>query len=594
LQQIQTLNEIYLYALEHRSKPDAFQTKIDGSYRDLSTQEFAQVGAEIALGLIALGLKAGDRVAILSETRLEWAQADMGILTAGLISVPVYPTLPPATVEYVLEDCGARVVIVSDREQAAKVLLVRNKKPELEVVVLDPEGIEEEVTTLDELRERGRKLGEAEPGLHQRRSAAVNSDDLATIIYTSGTTGPPKGVMLTHGNIAANVVAGLSVLSIGPDDTCLSFLPLSHIFERMGGLYCMICAGATIAYAECFETVAKNLIEVRPTIVIGVPRFYEKVYARILDAASQGGVIKKNLFFWARAVGLERSARILDGKPTGLWLDLQYLCAKVLVFRKLRKRTGGRIRFFASGGAPLAPDIAQFFYAAGLPILEGYGLTETSPIITVNTFEVLRPGTVGKPLPGIEIKIASDGEILARGPSIMKGYYNQPEETAEALKDGWFHTGDIGHLDKVGCLVITDRKKDLIVTAGGKNVAPQPIENTLKTDKYISEVVVLGDRRPYLVALIVPNFKNLKNYARYKGLNSPEQSDLVHLPAVVDLLLRRIALHQKGAAPFEAVRKIHVLDRELVIGDELTPTLKVKRKEISRRFHDEIEALYSD
>jgi long-chain acyl-CoA synthetase len=421
----------------------------------------------------------------------------------------------------------------------------------------------------------------------------VGADDLATLIYTSGTTGPPKGVMLTHGNITNNVLASLKALLLKPSDTALSFLPLSHIFERMAGLYCMVYAGGTIAYAESVDTVPENMVEVRPTVVMSVPRLYEKMYARILDAATQGGVIKKNLFFWARRVGLARSRRLLAGKPVGPWLGFQYSIARALVFRKLKQRTGGRLRFFVSGGAPLAKDIAEFFYAAGLPILEGYGLTETSPVLTVNRLESIRPGTVGKPVLGVEIKIAGDGEILARGPSIMKGYYNKPEATEATMVDGWFHTGDIGHLDREGCLLITDRKKDLIVTAGGKNVAPQPIENLLKTDKFISEVVVIGDRRPCLVALIVPNFENLKSYAKHKGLGDIDPAKLVQLPAIINLIQRRIARHQEGAAPFETIKKIHVLGRELEIGEELTPTLKVKRKEVSKRFHDEIEALYS-
>jgi long-chain acyl-CoA synthetase len=400
--------------------------------------------------------------------------------------------------------------------------------------------------------------------------------------------------MLTHGNIASNVLAALEVFPLGPDDVCLSFLPLSHIFERMAGLYAMVYRGVSIAYAESIDTVPENLREVRPTVVIGVPRFYEKMYARVLEAASQGGSLKKNLFFWARAVGLRRTQLAIRGESPGAWLDLQYRAAHALVFRKLHRRTGGRMRFFVSGGAPLPPAIAEFFLAARLPILEGYGLTETSPVLTVNPIDAIRPGTVGKPIPGVELRIAEDGEILARGPGIMKGYHNRPRETDEALAGGWFHTGDIGHVDPDGYLVITDRKKDLIVTAGGKNVAPQPIENLIKADKYVSEVVVIGDRRPYLVALVLPNFDNVRKYAAARGITASANGDLAGHPAVRDLLMERIRKRQKDAAPFETVAKIHVVDRELVIGEELTPTLKVRRKEISRVFHDAIEGLYSE
>jgi len=587
---LETLNQIYREAVDTYARPDSFRVKRDGAYRDVSMETFARAGSEIALGLIALGLKPGERVALLSETRLEWAEADMGILTAGLVSVPIYPTLASGTVEHILKDSGARVLLASSPDQAAKIDAYRRGEPGFPVVLL--EGSREGCLTLEDLRARGRQLGEGEPELHRRRWDAVGPEDLATLIYTSGTTGPPKGVMLTHRNIASNVEAGLQVLKLTPADTCLAFLPLSHILERMAGHYCMLHGGATIAYAESIDTVPENLGEVRPTVVVSVPRLYEKMYARILDTASAGGPVKKNLFFWARQVGLRWADEVLAGRSVGLGLALQYRVAQALVFRKLKTRTGGRLRFFVSGGAPLAVDIARFFFAAGLPILEGYGLTETSPLLSVNTLDRIRPGTVGPPAPGVEIRIAGDGEILARGPNIMKGYYNQPEATAEVMQGGWFHTGDIGHLDPDGYLVITDRKKDLIVTAGGKNVAPQPIESRLKTDKFLTEVVVLGDRRPYLVALVIPNFENLASYAKLKGIAAAGPSELVRHPAIREFLERRVARLQEGSAPFECIKKMHVLDRDLEIGAELTPTLKVKRKEIAKRFHDEIEALY--
>ncbi len=591
---VQTLVDVYLQGIDRRRGRVAFRRKQDGFYRDVPMEEFARAGTEIALGLIGLGLSPGDRVAILSETRLEWAQADMGILTAALISVPIYPTLTHSTVEYVLEDSGARVILAADPGQLEKLEAYRASHPELTVVVFDPGENAGDVLSLDGLRERGRRLGEERPGLHRERAATVKADDLATVIYTSGTTGPPKGVMLTHRNILSNVEDGLQVLSIGESDTALSFLPLSHILERMAGLYCMFHAGATVAYAESFDTVAQNMIEARPTIMVSVPRLYEKIYARVMDNAVRGGWLKKQIFFWARGVGLERARRKLSGRPIGGWLEARYRLAVRLVFSKLVERTGGRLRFFISGGAPLSPEIAEFFYAAGLPILEGYGLTESSPVLAVNTFEHLRLGTVGRPLPRVEIEIAEDGEILARGPNVMPGYYNMPEATAEALAGGRLHTGDIGHVDGDGYLVITDRKKDLIVTAGGKNVAPQPIENALKTDKYIAEAVVLGDRRPYLVALIVPSFDNLERYARYKGLDIKDRSDLVANERVRDLMRRRLARHQRDAASYETIKRFLILDRELTVeAGELTPTLKVKRKEITERFSAEIEQLYA-
>jgi long-chain acyl-CoA synthetase len=561
----------------------------------VSSEEVGRRAAEMSLGLVSLGLEPGDRVAVLSETRLEWALADMAILTAGLVSVPIYPTLTPEGVTHILKDSGSRALFVSDPEQAAKVKELRESTPQFPVIVFDGAERAADALSLEQLCERGRDLAAGDPDLRRRRAAGVEPDQLATLIYTSGTTGTPKGVMLTHHNIVSNVLTVLRLLSITDRDTALSFLPLSHIFERMAGLYTLVHAGVSIAYAESVDSVPQNLLEVRPTLVIGVPRLFEKMYARVLDAATQGGFLKKNLFFWARDVGLRWSDRTVAGETPGLPLRAQYSCASRLVFSKLHARTGGRLRFFASGGAPLAPEIARFFHAAGLPILEGYGLTETSPVLAVNTFDDFRPGTVGKPIPGVEIRIAEDGEILARGPSIMKGYYNMPEATARALEGGWFHTGDIGHLDPDGFLVITDRKKDLIVTAGGKNVAPQPIENRLKTDKYVSEAIVIGDRRPFLIALIVPNFENLERYARYKGLEVKGVEELVAHPQVRDLLRRRVERYQADSPRHEKIRKIHLLERDLKIAEgELTPTLKVKRSRLAEDYKDVIEALYAD
>ncbi len=595
LASVRTLVELYFAGLEERQGRPAFRRKQGGAYRDVSAREFARAGEEIALGLLGLGLEPGDRVALLAETRLEWAQVDFGILSAGLVSVPIYPTLTPHTVTHILNDSGAKVLIAADPLQAGKACDVRRERRDLKVVVMDEAALATDALSLEDLRDEGRRMQEREPARWRRRAESVTADDLATVIYTSGTTGPPKGVMLTHCNIVANVEAGLQMFDFRPDDVCLSFLPLSHILERMAGLYCMWRAGVTIAYAESVDTVPQNLLEVGPTVMVSVPRLYEKMYARIMDTALRGGFPKKQIFFWARGVGLERTRLELAKEPVGAWLDFRYRIARKLVFAKLKARTGGRLRFFVSGGAPLAREIAEFFHAAGLPILEGYGLTETSPVLAVNTFDHLKLGTVGRPVPGVEIRIAEDGEILARGPNVMKGYYHMPEATAECMAGGWFHTGDIGHLDEEGYLVITDRKKDLLVTAGGKNVAPQPIENALKTDKFISEAVVIGDRRPYLAALIVPNFENLDRYVRFKGLTVRSRGELVRHPRVVDLIRRRIERHQSEAARYETIKRFHVLDHELSVEEgELTPTLKVKRKEILRRYHDEIESLYAE
>jgi long-chain acyl-CoA synthetase len=582
---VRTLNDLYRTALIERPKPNAFRVKQDGAYRDVSSEAFARMAAEIAAGLMTLGLNSRDRVAILAETRLEWAAVDCAILSAGFVSVPIYPTLAAEAIGHILLDSGARAIVASTPEQAEKVESFRTQRGRFPVILMD--GEKDGALSLEALRERGRTKGAG-----TLNPVSVEPEDLATLIYTSGTTGPPKGVMLTHGNIASNAVAALSGFSLQREDTCLSFLPLSHVFERTGGLYCMLLAGATIAYAESMEAMPKNVREVEPTVLLSVPRVYEKVHSRALETARSQGPLSLAAFRWAEGVGRSWSRLLLEGRKPGGWLRFRHALADRLVFRKIRERLGGRIRFMISGGAPLLSDTALFFHAAGLPLLEGYGLTETSPVLAVNSLATFRLGSVGKPLPGVEIQIAEDGEILARGPCVMKGYYNLPEATADAMQGGWFHTGDIGHQDADGFLYVTDRKKDLIVTAGGKKIAPQPIEAALKLDPFISEAVVLGDRRPYLIALLVPHFHTLEAYAKEHSIPYQDRNELVRSPRIQSLLEHRVALHQEHAAPFETIKKIHVLERPLEEGPELTPTLKVKRKEVMRIFEQEIAGLY--
>ncbi len=579
MKSVRTLNELYRVALLEHPKPNAFQVKRGGTYHDVSSEEFARMAAEIAGGLQTLGLGSRDRIAILAETRLEWAAFDCAILSAGFVVVPIYPTLAADGVEHVLVDSGAKAIVVSTPDQAEKIAEFRAKRGRFPLILM--EGERADAISLEALRQRGRSAGRT-----ALNSVPVEPEDLATLIYTSGTTGLPKGVMLTQGNIAANVNGCLAVFDITPGDTALSFLPLSHVFERTGGLYAMLLGGCTIAFAESMDTLPQNMLEARPTILLSVPRVYEKVYARVLDTAHAKGRLSLAVFRWAEKIAMARARGGAKG-----W---SYSLADLLVFQKLRERFGGRIRFMVSGGAPISTELALFFHGAGLPVLEGYGLTETSPVLAVNTLAHFRPGSVGKPLPGVEIRIAEDGEILARGPSVMKGYYNRPESTAEALAGGWFHTGDIGQFDADGFLYITDRKKDLIVTAGGKKVPPQPIENKLKSDRFISEAVVLGDRRPYLIALIVPNFQVLESYARAHGIACDNVSELVQRPEVKALLEERVREHQDHAASFETIKKIHVLDRPFEMGTELTPSLKVKRKVVTERFEVAIAALYGD
>ncbi|HEX6576592.1 MAG TPA: long-chain fatty acid--CoA ligase [Gemmatimonadaceae bacterium] len=588
-----TLNELFFSAIERFDKPDALQYKQGDRYVSVSHREIERRVRHAALGLATIGVNPGSRVGLLSENRPEWAIADYACLTSGITDVPIYPTLPPDQIAYILKDSGAAAIFVSTPEQAAKIAEVRSQLPGLQHVISFDEAGPAADMTLAALEHRG-AAAETPESLAEYRSIAegVKPDDLATLIYTSGTTGNPKGVMLTHANIYTNVEATRVLLPFTGNDVALSFLPLSHIFERMGD-YLMFATGSTIAYAQSLDTVPANMIEVRPTVVFSVPRLYEKMYARVLQNALAGGFIKKRIFFWARAVADKWADEKLAGREPKGMLARKYALAQKLVFSKLKERTGGRLRFFVSGGAPLAPEINKFFYAAGLIILEGYGLTETSPVIGVNTPHDFKLGTIGRPVAGVEVMIAPDGEILTRGPSVMKGYFNSPEATAEAIdSEGWFHTGDIGEI-RDGFIAITDRKKDLIVTAGGKNIAPQPIENLVKTNKYVSQAVMIGDKRRFPSMLIVPNFEQLEGWAKRKGIIWTDRSQLIKVPAVHEKMESEVLGACTSCAHYETPRKIALLAEDFSLDrGEMTPTQKVKRKVVDKNYKDVIDAMY--
>lgn len=595
-----TLNDMFFAGLDRAGRrPVAMRNKPPGAtaWREYTYTEVGERVRWLAAGLRELGIAAGSNVAILSENRPEWAWLDFACLTIRCADVPIYPTLPAGQISYILRDSGAVAIVVSNKEQLAKILGIRDPDvtPALRhIIAIDDDASGPGVMPFADLLERGRRALDRYPRWREEALQAT-ADDLATLIYTSGTTGDPKGVMLTHGNLSSNVLSGLESLDLRESDECLSFLPLSHVFERMAGHYCMWQAGALINYAQSIDTVSSDLLERRPTVLLSVPRLYEKIYAKVIEGAAASPV-KKRIFDWARAVGETWADYVLAHKPVPRLLGLKKSLADTLVFSKLQARTGGQIRFFVSGGAPLSAEIAKFFFAAGLPIYEGYGLTETSPVITVNSRRHVRMGTVGRPIEGVEIRIAPDGEILTRGPHVMKGYFNKPEATAEVIDaQGWFHTGDIGLVDADGFLRITDRKKDIIVTAGGKNIAPQPIENRVKSNRFVLNAVMIGDKRKYPVMLVVPNVDALKEWAATQHLSLASDAALCASPEACDKIEKEVKKALRDLAHFEMPKKVLLIQRDFSIETgELTPTLKVKRRVVEKNYQARIEAVYAE
>ncbi len=591
---IETLAQVLLNTVKSYPKPDFLLAKKDGAYAPLSTKEFGDKVRHFSLGLRELGLRPGEKMVILSENRPDWVVADFAALCRGALSVPIYTTLVSEQVRYIIDDSDAAIVVVSNEDQWRKIEAARSGLAKVRHYITFLSEAPAGVLTMEAVCAMGRKADAADPGLFERDALRVRPEDEASLIYTSGTTGVPKGVILTHGNFLSNILGVAEVIVFDHKDTVLSFLPLSHVLERMV-TFTYIYKGCTIAYAESIETVGQNLLEVRPQIMVSVPRVFEKIYAKVMDTVLAGSGLKRRIFFWAAGVGRAYGALKINGARVPTGLALRRAIAHRLVFSKIIAKTGGRVRFFVSGGAPLSKDIAEFFYALGLVVLEGYGLTETAPVLTANTFEAIRFGTVGKPIPGVKIRIAPDGEILARGPNVMKGYYKKEAETREVFDGDWFRTGDIGRFDEDGFLVITDRKKDLIVTSGGKNVAPQPIENLLKTIPSVATAVVVGDRRRFVAALVVPDFAKLEDHARSAGIPFADRAALVRDPRVVAFVMSEVDRVTTGLAPYERVKKIALLDRDFEIErDEITPSLKVKRAIVADRYKDVIDGLYAE
>jgi long-chain acyl-CoA synthetase len=595
--ELTTLADLPFHVLGRHPKPMLIGQVRNGAIAGESTRDWFDRVRDLAFGLSSLGIATGDRVAIISESRPEWLTADFAILTLGAVTVPVYATLTPGQSRYILQDSGARIAFVSTAEQLEKLQRVRHELPALEAIVTFAADAvpSPSVLTLEEVAARGhaRLMGEWGAGRQFRdQTREIRPGQLATIIYTSGTTGEPKGVMLSHHNLISNLLSGHTIVPSTEEDVSLSFLPLSHSFERLVS-YINLAYGVTIVFAESMDTIGRDMGIVRPTVMTGVPRVYEKFQARILERGHTLPQPRRTLFHWGVKVAHARArAEGSGGSASGI-LALETRIADKLVFSKVRDSVGGRLWGLVSGSAPLPMHVAEFFYGIGLTITEGYGLTETSPIVSANPIDAPRLGTVGKPIPGVEVRIADDGEVLVRGPNVMMGYYNKPEETAAVLKDGWFHTGDIGSLDAEGYLRITDRKKDLLVTSGGKKVAPQPIEAVLKRSPLVAEAVLLGDRRRFVSALIVPDFNALERRLKDLGRPPAERPELVRRDDVVALYEEIVEALNRELSQFERIKKFRVLPREFSIeSGELTPTMKVKRKVVEQNWAADIDELY--
>lgn len=603
--EFRTLTQLFLNAIDAHHKPDAFLVKSGGSYHGVSSDEALSEAATLAAAFERFGIAPGDRVGILSENRLEWALTDYALLGLGAIPVPVYPTLLEPEVEYILRDSAAKGIVVSNADQLAKILSIRSRLPELRLIVAM-----DAVSSTDGSVQSWQRLARSSDGasragdpvaVFRTRALAVRPEDTASILYTSGTTGTFKGVVLTHSNIASNVAACEELFALGERDVAMSFLPLSHIFERTLD-YAYFRRGVSIAYAENYDTLPQNLLEVRPTVMAVVPRILQKVNEKVTEVVRQSSSAKQNLFRWAIQTGRDRVPYSLRKQPPPLGLRARLALADKLVYSKVRERLGGRITTMISGAAPLSRELAEFFWAVGLPVYEGYGLTETSPVIAVNYPGAVKLGTVGRVISGIEVKLGEEivdaegragREILVRGPNVTPGYYHLDDANRQAFVDGWFYSGDLGFFDADGFLSITGRKRNLFKTAGGKFVSPEKLENLFQEHPYISQMVVLGEGRKFVGALIVPNFARLESYARSHSITFSGHEELVSKPGIYSFIEQQVEEATRWLPPHEKIRQFALLPREFtIVAGELSATLKIKRPVVEQRYRDLIEEIY--
>ncbi|MDT8272893.1 MAG: long-chain fatty acid--CoA ligase [Desulfomonilia bacterium] len=593
----ENLAAIFFNQAELRAESVALMSREKDGLREITWREYASRVTKLAGTMIDLGIEEGDRVAVFSYNSPEWAITDLASLSARAVAVPIYFRSSAPQVSYIMQDSGAKGIMVGSRDQLDIVLSIRNDLPHLTFILI-PDSLVSEAPAEDQIllsfsdAYQRAESDRAENTVHSRIEG-IREGDTATIVYTSGTTGEPKGVMLTHKSIIANVSSDMKVVSLTDKDVGLSFLPTSHVLDRVVVHYMNIVAGGTIAYARSLETIMEDVAFFRPTAMCGVPRMFEKIYNAIVDRVNEGPWLKKRIFHWAVASGVSAIRTKQATGSLGPFSSASKALADLLVFSKIRQLLGGRMRLFASGGAHLAEEIDLFFRAMDIPIMHGFGLTEGTCTVTLNTLDDFRPGTLGHPIPGVDIRIAEDGEILVRGDLVMKGYYNRPEETKIALEDGWLHTGDLGYLDRDGYLIMTDRKKDILSTSGGKNVSPQRIETFLKESRLIEQAVIIAEGWRFVTALIVPNFAELSVLHTKEGLPPLSPIELIGQGDVIaryQEIVDRVNQRMEG---FEQIRKFTLLPAEFTLeSDELTPTLKVKRRVIDVKYKDIIEKMY--
>lgn len=591
---------LHVLAMKRPENKPAFLRKEGETYVGIGYDELLRRVELFAAGLYDLGIRKGDMVGIVAENRLEWVIADLAATGTGIVDVPVFPTLTAKQEQYIFHHCNARAIIVSNQFQLSKILKIRDELPDLRYIIVMNEEMQADGDTVlrfTDVEARGKKAfpNEQRHTWFIDQCQSVQPDDLLTVIYTSGTTGEPKGVMLTNKNITTNMHGALAYIPVEETDVILSYLPLCHSYERMAGYYSVFSSGATIAFAESIETVAENLREVHPTVMTSVPRLFERIRNKILAAVEKDKPVKQKIFHWAMNVGKEYY-KTLQGGRMSTGLKIRHALADKLVFSAIREKMGGKLRFFASGGAALPLDLIEFFLSVGLPIIEGYGMTEAAPVIAVNSTIDICPGTVGKPLANVEVRIAQDGEILVRGENVMKGYLHDSAFTRETIDaEGWLHTGDIGKFTKGGYLKITDRKKNIFVSSGGKNIAPQPVEETLAQSRFIEQIMLIGDRREYCTALIVPNAEALQELAREANIPADSVEELVRRPEIIRAVQHDIDLLQRDFSKYEKVRKFALLPQPFSVeSGEMTPTLKIKRHVVAKNYVDVIEKLYAD